>query len=43
MPACAGLLLDVGGVVVRHAFELRDLLEARLGLPSGAIARGGAA
>jgi putative hydrolase of the HAD superfamily len=41
MPACAGLLLDVGGVVVRHAFELRDLLEARLGLPSGAIARGG--
>ena len=37
----AGLLLDVGGVVVRHAFELRDLIEARLGLAPGAIARGG--
>lgn len=41
MSACAGLLLDVGGVVVRHAFELRELIEARLGLPPGAIARGG--
>jgi len=37
----SGLLLDVGGVVIRHAFELRDLIESRLGLAPGAIARGG--
>ncbi|MGH8971604.1 MAG: HAD-IA family hydrolase [Acidimicrobiia bacterium] len=41
MPARAGLLLDVGGVVVRHAFELREHIESRLGLPVGAIERGG--
>jgi putative hydrolase of the HAD superfamily len=41
MPACAGLLLDVGGVVVRHAFELREHIESRLGLPAGVIERGG--
>jgi putative hydrolase of the HAD superfamily len=41
VPACAGLLLDVGGVIVRHAFELREHIEARLGLPAGAIERGG--
>lgn len=41
VPRAAGLLLDVGGVVIRHAFELRDLIEARLGLPPGAIERGG--
>jgi HAD superfamily hydrolase (TIGR01509 family) len=35
------LLLDVGGVVVRHAFELREHIESRLGLPVGAIERGG--
>jgi putative hydrolase of the HAD superfamily len=35
------LLLDVGGVVVRHAFELREHIESRLGLPAGAIERGG--
>ena len=37
----SALLLDVGGVVVRHAFELRRYIEARLGLPAGAIGRGG--
>jgi putative hydrolase of the HAD superfamily len=37
----AGLLLDVGGVVIRHAFELRDLVESRLGLAPGTITRGG--
>lgn len=37
----SALLLDVGGVVVRHAFELRDYIETRLGLPAGAIERGG--
>ncbi|MGH9041093.1 MAG: HAD-IA family hydrolase [Acidimicrobiia bacterium] len=36
-----GLLLDVGGVVVRHAFELREHIEARLGLAPGAIEQGG--
>ena len=41
MASRAGLLLDVGGVVVRHAFELREHIEARLGLPPGAIERGG--
>jgi putative hydrolase of the HAD superfamily len=41
VPPAAGLLLDVGGVVIRHAFELRDLIEARLGLAPGAIDRGG--
>jgi len=39
--ACTGLLLDVGGVVVRHAFELREHIEARLGLSPGAIEQGG--
>ena len=37
----SAVLLDVGGVVVRHAFELREYIEARLGLPAGAIGRGG--
>lgn len=37
----SALLLDVGGVVVRHAFELRQYIEARLGLAAGAIERGG--
>ena len=41
MPTCAGLLLDVGGVLVRHAFELREHIESRLDLPAGAIERGG--
>ncbi|MGH8990750.1 MAG: HAD-IA family hydrolase [Acidimicrobiia bacterium] len=41
MPSYGGLLLDVGGVVVRHAFELREHIESRLGLPPGAIEQGG--
>lgn len=40
LPA-AGLLLDVGGVVIRHAFELREQAEAGLGLAPGTIARAG--
>lgn len=40
LPA-AGLLLDVGGVVIRHAFELREHAEVRLGLAPGTIQRGG--
>ena len=35
------LLLDVGGVVIRHAFELRHRVEAAFGLAPGAIDRGG--
>lgn len=41
VPPAAGLLLDVGGVVIRHAFELREQVEERLGLPPGTIERGG--
>jgi putative hydrolase of the HAD superfamily len=41
VPPCAGLLLDVGGVLVRHAFELRQHVESRLGLAPGTIERGG--
>jgi len=36
-----GLLLDVGGVVIRHAFELRHRAEAAFGLAPGTIERGG--
>jgi putative hydrolase of the HAD superfamily len=32
-----GLLLDVGGVVIRTPFELLDLAEERLGLEAGAL------
>src|SRR5206468_10128653 len=35
------LLLDVGGVVIRHAFELRHRAEAAFGLAAGTIERGG--
>jgi putative hydrolase of the HAD superfamily len=35
------LLLDVGGVVIRHAFELRRRAEKVFGLPAGALDRGG--
>ncbi|HEV3363415.1 MAG TPA: HAD-IA family hydrolase [Acidimicrobiia bacterium] len=35
------LLLDVGGVVIRHAFELRHRAEAVFGLPAGTLDRGG--
>lgn len=35
------LLLDVGGVVIRHAFELRRRAEAVFGLPLGSLDRGG--
>lgn len=35
------LLLDVGGVVIRHAFELRRRAETAFGLPSGTLDRGG--
>jgi putative hydrolase of the HAD superfamily len=35
------LLLDVGGVVIRHAFELRTRAETVLGLPLGSLDRGG--
>jgi putative hydrolase of the HAD superfamily len=35
------LLLDVGGVVIRHAFELRRRAEAVFGLPPGTLDRGG--
>lgn len=35
------LLLDVGGVVIRHAFELRHRAEAAFGLAPGSIERGG--
>jgi putative hydrolase of the HAD superfamily len=35
------LLLDVGGVVIRHAFELRWRAEAVFGLPAGTLDRGG--
>ncbi len=35
------LLLDVGGVVIRHAFELRGRAEAVFGLPAGSVDRGG--
>jgi putative hydrolase of the HAD superfamily len=35
------LLLDVGGVVIRHAFELRGRAETVFGLPSGSLDRGG--
>jgi putative hydrolase of the HAD superfamily len=36
-----GLLLDVGGVVIRHAFELRHRAEAAFGLAPGTLERGG--
>jgi putative hydrolase of the HAD superfamily len=36
-----GLLLDVGGVVIRHGFELRHRAEAAFGLAPGTIDRGG--
>jgi putative hydrolase of the HAD superfamily len=36
-----GLLLDVGGVVIRHAFELRHRVEAAFGLRPGSIERAG--
>jgi putative hydrolase of the HAD superfamily len=35
------LLLDVGGVVIRHAFELRWRAEQLFGLPAGTLGRGG--
>lgn len=35
------LLLDVGGVVIRHAFELRRRAEDAFALPSGSLDRGG--
>lgn len=35
------LLLDVGGVVIRHAFELRRRAETAFGLPPGTLDRGG--
>ena len=35
------LLLDVGGVVIRHAFELRRRAETVLGLPADTLDRGG--
>jgi putative hydrolase of the HAD superfamily len=35
------LLLDVGGVVIRHAFELRGRAETVFGLPAGSLDRGG--
>jgi putative hydrolase of the HAD superfamily len=35
------LLLDVGGVVIRHAFELRRRAETAFGLPAGSLERGG--
>jgi len=35
------LLLDVGGVVIRHAFELRRRAETIFDLPVGALDRGG--
>jgi len=35
------LLLDVGGVVIRHAFELRRRAETVFGLPTGSLDRGG--
>jgi putative hydrolase of the HAD superfamily len=35
------LLLDVGGVVIRHAFELRHRAETVFGLPPGSLDRGG--
>jgi putative hydrolase of the HAD superfamily len=35
------LLLDVGGVVIRHAFELRGRAETVFGLPAGTLDRGG--
>jgi putative hydrolase of the HAD superfamily len=35
------LLLDVGGVVIRHAFELVDRAEVAFGLPPGTLDRGG--
>ncbi|MGH9011429.1 MAG: HAD-IA family hydrolase [Acidimicrobiia bacterium] len=35
------LLLDVGGVVIRHAFELRPRAETVFGLPLGSLDRGG--
>jgi putative hydrolase of the HAD superfamily len=35
------LLLDVGGVVIRHAFELRHRAETAFGLPAGTLDRGG--
>lgn len=41
MSAPRGLLLDVGGVVIRHAFELRHRAEAAFGLAPGTVERGG--
>jgi putative hydrolase of the HAD superfamily len=41
VPVVPGLLLDVGGVVIRHAFELRHRIEAELGLSPGSVERGG--
>jgi len=35
------LLLDVGGVVIRHAFELRRRAEIVFGLPAGSLDRAG--
>ena len=35
------LLLDVGGVVIRHAFELRRRAERLFGLEPGTLVRGG--
>lgn len=35
------LLLDIGGVVIRHAFELRRRAETVFGLPAGSLERGG--
>jgi putative hydrolase of the HAD superfamily len=35
------LLLDVGGVVIRHAFELRWRAETVFGMPAGSLDRGG--
>ena len=35
------LLLDVGGVVIRHAFELRRRAETVFALPAGSLDRGG--
>jgi putative hydrolase of the HAD superfamily len=35
------LLLDVGGVVIRHAFELRQRAETAFGLRAGTFGRGG--
>jgi putative hydrolase of the HAD superfamily len=35
------LLLDVGGVVIRHAFELRHRAETVFGLSAGTLDRGG--